>query len=172
MPRFFVPDLPETAGPAALPAQAAHHAIRVLRLEPGDRVELFDGSGREWPATIAAVTRQTVMVDCAAPEAVSRESRLRITLLQGISSGDRMDYTLQKAVELGVTRIVPLACERSVVRLSGERADKRRQHWQQLVVSACEQCRRNVVPEVSAVAHRYIKPPHSAYIIPLFLKNS
>ena len=152
MPRFFVPDLPETTGSVALPAEAAHHAIRVLRLVVGDAVELFDGSGRVWPAMISSVTRQTVLAECAAPVPVSRESRLRITLLQGISSGDRMDYTLQKAVELGVARIVPLACERSVVRLSGERADKRRQNWQQLVVSACEQCQRNVVPQVSAVA--------------------
>lgn len=152
MQRFFVSRLPEMAGPVELPADAAHHAMRVLRLSVGDRIVLFDGSGREWPAVISAISRHEVQVICETPVEVSRESPLRITLWQGISSGDRMDYTLQKAVELGVARIVPLACQRSVVKLAGERADKRRQHWQQLVVAACEQCGRNQVPEVGAVA--------------------
>lgn len=112
---------------------------------------LFDGSGSEWLATIQAVDKRDVEVLVNECRAISRESPLSVTLIQGISSGDRMDYTLQKAVELGVTHIQPVACARSVVKLQGERADKRRNHWQNLVIAACEQCGRNVVPAVAEV---------------------
>lgn len=112
---------------------------------------LFDGSGSEWLATIQAIDKRNVEVLVNKCLAISRESPLAVTLVQGISSGDRMDYTLQKAVELGVTSIQPVACARSVVKLQGERADKRRSHWQNLVIAACEQCGRNVVPAVAEV---------------------
>ena len=151
MPRFYISDPLVSAALYPLPTAAAHHAARVLRLTVGDVVVLFDGSGNEWSATIAHIDKRAVIVMVGALSSVNRESPLSVILVQGISSGERMDYTLQKAVELGVTLIQPVACARSVVKLTGERADKRREHWQNLVVAACEQCGRNVVPEVSAV---------------------
>lgn len=151
MPRFYISDTPLTDAPYTLPAAAAHHAVRVLRLIAGDSLVLFNGSGREWSAMVAQVDKREVVVRVGEGRLVSRESPLAIVLVQGISSGERMDFTLQKAVEMGVTRIQPIACARSVVKLAGERADKRREHWQNLVAAACEQCGRNVVPEVAAV---------------------
>lgn len=147
-PRFFLPTIPATDTDFVLPDAPAHHAARVLRLAVGDSMILFDGSGLEFSARVSFMGRHEVRVWVGSGQRVSRESPLSVTLIQGISSGDRMDYTVQKAVELGVTRIVPVFCARSVVRLTGERAQKRQQHWQQLVVAACEQCGRNRVPEV------------------------
>ena len=147
-PRFFLPTIPAADTEFVLPEAPAHHAVRVLRLVVGDALVLFDGSGLEFSAKVSFVGRREVRVRVASGQTVSRESPLSVTLVQGISSGERMDYTLQKAVELGVTRIVPVVSARSVVRLSGERAQKRQQHWQQLVVAACEQCGRNRIPEV------------------------
>jgi len=151
MPRFY---LPETLAPdtlITLPDASAHHAARVLRLSVGDAVTLFNGRGGEWAGNIHHIGKRTVDVRVAAWQDVERETPLRITLAQGISSGERMDYALQKAVELGVHAIQPVACTRSVVKLSGERADRRRSHWQNLVIAACEQCARNRVPEVSDI---------------------
>lgn len=135
-----------------LPPDAAHHAIRVLRLGEGDPLLLFDGIGGEFHARILRVEKQmlTAVIDGAAIN--DRESPLKIVLAQGVSGGDRMDYTLQKAVELGVTEIRPIQAERSVVKLAGERAAKRIQHWQSVVISACEQCGRSIVPEVHAIS--------------------
>ena len=134
-----------------LPSDAAHHAIRVLRLGVGEPVVLFDGLGGEFEARITRVDRGEVSVKTGAHCDVERESRLQITLVQGLSSGERMDITLQKSVELGVAAIQPIATVRSVVKLKDERAQRRREHWQNLVVSACEQCGRNRVPEVLPV---------------------
>jgi 16S rRNA (uracil1498-N3)-methyltransferase len=131
-----------------LSAEAAHHAVRVLRLGVGEPVVLFDGHGGEFEARITRMERGEVSVKTGAHREVERESRLHIVLVQGLSSGDRMDITLQKAVELGVARIQPVATERSVVKLKDERAHRRMEHWRNLVVSACEQCGRNRVPEV------------------------
>ncbi len=150
--RFHVP---ETLGPGAerdLPDAAGHHATRVLRLGIGDPVVLFDGNGGEHDAVITRIHRNEVAVRVTGFRDVDRESPLGITLVQGISSGDRMDITLRKAVELGVGAIVPVATERSVVKLRDERADRRRQHWQALAVAACEQCGRNTVPPVAEPA--------------------
>lgn len=149
-PRLFCPG-PLAAGPADLPADAAHHAARVLRLSVGDEVALFNGSGLEWPARIAAIDRAGVRVLVDTPLAADRESRLDITLVQALQAADKMDYTIQKAVELGVRRIVPVAARRSVVRLDGARADKRVQHWRQIAVAACEQCGRNRLPDVAPI---------------------
>ena len=132
-----------------LHADATHHAVRVLRLAVGEPVVLFDGSGGEFEGRITRIDRNEVSVKTGAHRAVERESRLQILLVQGLSSGDRMDLTLQKAVELGVAAIQPIATERSVVKLKDERAQRRVEHWQNLVISACEQCGRNRVPEVS-----------------------
>ncbi len=134
-----------------LQADAAHHAIRVLRLAIGDPVVLFDGRGGEFEARITRIDRSDVSVKTGAHRHTERESGLHVVLVQGLSSGDRMDITLQKAVELGVAAVQPVATERSVVKLRDERAQRRREHWQNLVVSACEQCGRNRVPVVFPV---------------------
>lgn len=128
---------------------AAHHAVRVLRLAVGEPVVVFDGLGGEFEARITRIDRGDVSVKTGAHLDVERESPLHIRLVQGLSSGDRMDITLQKAVELGVAAIQPVATERSVVKLKDERAQRRVEHWQNLVIAACEQCGRNRVPEVS-----------------------
>ena len=134
-----------------LPAEAAHHAARVLRLRAGDEIALFDGRGGEYPARIEAIERSRVAVSVGARCAVERESPLEVTLVQGISSGERMDVTVQKAVELGVHAIQPVLAEKSVVKLDAERADAKREHWRRIAISACEQCGRNRIPEVRTV---------------------
>jgi 16S rRNA (uracil1498-N3)-methyltransferase len=127
----------------------ARHAVRVLRLPPGAPMVLFDGRGGEYPAHIERIERDRVMAELAAWNDVERESPLAITLVQALQAGDKMDFTIQKAVELGVRDIVPVESRRSVLRLAGERAGKRVAHWQGVVASACEQCGRNQVPLVA-----------------------
>lgn len=122
--------------------------MRVLRLRPGAAIVLFDGRGGEHGATITGVGRQGVAVDVGSWSETEREGALEVHLAQGVSSGERMDYTLQKAVELGVSGIEPVLTERSVVRLEAERAEKRHRHWERVCISACEQCGRNRVPSV------------------------
>ena len=135
----------------ALPEAAARHAVTVLRLQVGDTLNLFNGEGGEYQASLVAVSKREARVRLTEFHAAERESPLAITLALGISAGERMDYSLQKATELGVTAIQPLATERSVVKLAGERAGKRLQHWQHVVIAACEQCGRNRVPAVAPV---------------------
>ncbi len=143
------------AGPLApgreiiLPEQAGQHLVRVLRLEVGASFVIFDGSGGEFTAEIAAAGKQ-VRARVLSHDAVERESPLDITLLQGIARGERMDLIVQKATELGVTRIVPVIAERSVVKVDAKLRERKREHWQSIVISACEQCGRNRVPAVSA----------------------
>jgi 16S rRNA (uracil1498-N3)-methyltransferase len=151
IPRFYFPDNLACDMRAALPAQAAHHAAKVLRLREGDEIALFDGSGGEYAAHIADIAKHGVTVQIGAHRVAERESPLDVTLAQAISSGDKMDLTLQKATELGIARIQPLESERSVVRLSGDRAEKRVAHWQGVVIAACEQCGRNKIPEVAPI---------------------
>lgn len=129
-----------------LDATAARHLREALRLVPGDHFVMFDGRGGEYTATVEKVTRDRVEARIGAHLAVDRESPLAITLAQGISRGERMDYTLQKAVELGVRHIVPLSTERSTVRLDAERAARRLEHWRGVVRHACEQSGRTVLP--------------------------
>ncbi|MDP1929330.1 MAG: 16S rRNA (uracil(1498)-N(3))-methyltransferase [Thiobacillus sp.] len=149
-PRFYL-DQPLAQGARFnLPPGPARHAARALRLAVDDSIILFNGSGGEYIARIERILKDEVAVSLTGFSDIERESRLRVMLAQGISSGERMDYTLQKAVELGVAAIQPIAAKRSVVKLSGERADKRVAHWQGVVASACEQCGRNQVPPVSA----------------------
>jgi len=149
--RIYFPDGLAPGATVALPPSAAHHVSRVLRLSVGDTVTLFDGTGGEYAARLTGVGREGVRAKVGAPSDRERESPLAVTLAQAISSGERMDYTVQKAVELGVAALQPLAAERSVVRLAPERAARRREHWQHVVAAACEQCGRNRVPEVRAV---------------------
>lgn len=149
IPRLHV-DAPLRSGETlSLPAEAAHHSAKVLRQRVGDPLALFDGRGGEYEATIASVERNKVKVEVGTWHAVERESPLAVVLAQGISSGERMDFTVQKAVELGVTAIAPLICEKSVVRLSAERAAARAAHWRRVAIAACEQCGRNRIPEIS-----------------------
>jgi 16S rRNA (uracil1498-N3)-methyltransferase len=148
-PRFYL-DQPLALGARfSLPPGPARHAARALRLAVDDAITLFNGRGGEYAARIERIHKDEVAVSVSGFADVERESRLRVMLAQGISSGERMDYTLQKAVELGVTAIQPIAARRSVVKLAGERADKRVTHWQGVVTSACEQCGRNQVPTVA-----------------------
>lgn len=148
-PRFYCP-LPLAEGLRVdLPENAARHACKVLRMCEGDDLILFNGSGGDYVARIASVERNRVAVDLVRWRAVECEAPLQITLVQALQSGDKMDMTIQKAVELGVSRIVPVVSQRSVVRLDGERAVRRVEHWRGVVVSACEQCGRNRVPEVT-----------------------
>jgi 16S rRNA (uracil1498-N3)-methyltransferase len=151
IPRFFSFGPLALGGRVPLTADAAHHAIRVLRMAEGDPLNLFDGEGNEYRARALRIEKQSLVALIEEVIHNDRESPIAITLVQGISSGDRMDYALQKAVELGVTEIHPIQTERSVVKLTGERAVKRIHHWQSVVVSACEQCGRSLVPEVHAV---------------------
>jgi 16S rRNA (uracil1498-N3)-methyltransferase len=147
-PRFFS-DVPLAMNSSiTLPATAANHAIKVLRLQVGDGLRLFNGDGLDYNAEIEVIRKNEVIVKTGLAAAVSNESNLKITLAQGISAGDRMDFTIQKSVELGVHAIQPISCQRSVVKLSGDRADKRREHWQNVAISACEQSGRAFLPEV------------------------
>ncbi len=148
--RFFVDPPLESGARVSLPERTAHHAARVLRLRNGDPIVLFDGTGGEYVASIVELARDAVTVDVGAWQNVERESPLAITLAQGISGAERMDLTVQKAVELGVAVFQPLNTEKSVVRLDARRAESRLAHWRRIVVAACEQCGRNRLPEVCA----------------------
>lgn len=143
--RIHVPDPLAPGAVVSLPAAAAHHLSRVLRAAVGDGIVVFN-DGVEYPATIQRVEKNCVIVKLAAGNSFDREVPLTYLLAQAVSSGERMDVTLQKAVELGVKAVQPLFSERSVVRLTAERASKRLTHWRQVMISACEQCGRNVVP--------------------------
>ncbi len=143
-PRLYVDAPLASGGELDLPVSGSHHVARVLRLREGDAMTLFDGTGGEWDAQFLGKGRARLR----AFRAVERESPLAITLVQGVSSGERMDYTVQKAVELGVAAIQPILTKKGVVKLEGKRADSRVEHWRRVVVAACEQCARNRIPEV------------------------
>ncbi len=132
-----------------LPENAATHATRALRLDVGDKIALFNGDGQDYQAELIFIKKGEVIAKINSIKVVSNESPIKVILAQAISSGDRMDFTIQKAVEMGVTSIQPIASQRSVVKLSGERAEKRREHWQNVVNSACEQSGRAIVPTVA-----------------------
>ncbi|MCJ7556162.1 MAG: 16S rRNA (uracil(1498)-N(3))-methyltransferase [Gammaproteobacteria bacterium] len=129
--------------------QAGQHVARVLRMRVGEELVLFDGSGGEHKARIESIQGDKIVLARLGFDPVEREAPVRVTLLQGISRGERMDWTIQKATEMGVHRILPLESQRSTVKLSAERAGRRREHWQAVAISACEQCGRNRVPEVA-----------------------
>jgi 16S rRNA (uracil1498-N3)-methyltransferase len=149
-PRFYCP-LPLAVGERVdLPARVAQHAVRVLRLRCGDALTLFNGAGGEYRARIIDGVRARVSVEVYEWLATERESPLSVSLVQALQAGEKMDLTVQKAVELGVGRIVPVLSRRSVLRLEGERAQRRLEHWRGIVAAACEQCGRNRLPEVAA----------------------
>ena len=147
-PRFYLPAPLAVGATVALDDHAFNHAVRVLRLKPGAALILFDGEGGAFAATLIEVGKREARarVTEALPGAV--ESPLRVALAQGISRGEKMDYTLQKAVELGVAAIQPLFTERGGVDLGGERLARKIQHWRGIVIGACEQCGRNRLPEL------------------------
>lgn len=149
--RLYFPGDLQTGRKYVLPRAQARHAVRVLRLRAGQEITLFNGDGAEYRAVIDTATEEGLVVQVRDARAADREAPLPVTLAQGVSSGERMDFTLQKAVELGVATIQPLATKRSVVRLDAERAAKRRAHWQGVVTAACEQCGRNRVPKVESL---------------------
>lgn len=145
--RLFV-DIPlQTGLELPLPPGAAQHALRVLRLKPGDSVTLFNGDGHQYHARLLMVDPRATRVEVKTCESPLRESPLRLTLLQALARGEKMDWVVQKATELGVARIVPILTERSEVKLDDARAAKRLDHWRAIAIAACEQCGRNVLPQ-------------------------
>ena len=133
-----------------LPAAAARH-VQVRRLQPGDALRLFNGQGGEWAATVQRIGRTQVVVQLGGFDSVEREMALPVTVALGMPANERMDFLVEKATELGVHAIQPLLCERSVLRLSGERAQRKCEHWQAIAVAAAEQCGRTRVPAVRPV---------------------
>ena len=147
MPRIHC-EFPLRPGPGlALPAGAARH-VQVLRLQPGDALTLFDGQGGEYQARVERMGRSEVVVDVQQHSAIERESPLPVHLALGMPANERMDWLVEKATELGMASLQPLVTERTVLRLSGERALKKQAHWQAIAIAACEQCGRNRVPTV------------------------
>jgi 16S rRNA (uracil1498-N3)-methyltransferase len=150
--RVFIEQPLNHGGQILLPVDAARHLVQVLRMRIGEHFILFNGQGGEYEATLQAVSKRETVATVGTFHDVNRESPLHITLAQCVSKGDRMDYTLQKAVELGVTEIVPLLSSRTVVKFDAERWERKLEHWQGIVVSACEQSGRTRLPALRAVA--------------------
>lgn len=149
IPRLYIDVSLQVDSEIALSASAAAHAVRVLRLHAGDAIVLFNGNGHEYTARLVATNSHSTTARILARRTATRESPLRITLAQALARGEKMDWIVQKATELGVAAIVPLLTERSGVKLEPGRAVKRVQHWHAIVVAACEQCGRCVIPAIS-----------------------
>jgi 16S rRNA (uracil1498-N3)-methyltransferase len=148
--RVYV-DAPVAAGRrVVVEGSAANHIARVLRLRTGDSLTVFDGSGGEFGARIEEFRKEAVVVVIGEHQPLDRESPLPLTLVQGISRGERMDWIIQKATELGASRIAPVFTKRSVVRLDEKQAERKLQHWRAITVAACEQCGRNRIPDLAA----------------------
>ena len=147
MPRFYVDFALSPDSVVELPDNVVRH-LNVLRVKNTEEIVLFNGNGKSYPALSEVLEKRRASVRILREEATDNESPLNITLVQAVSAAERMDFTLQKSVELGVAEIRPVISERCVVRLSGERAEKRVARWQEIVVSACEQSGRNIVPKV------------------------
>ncbi len=148
--RFYVPGPLQADTDLALPPGPSRHA-QVRRVQPGDALWLFDGGGCDWPAVVLRVGRSSVDVHVGQPQAVQRELPLAVTLAVGMPANERMDNLVEKAVELGVATVQPLQCERAVLRLDGERAERKRAHWQAVAEAACEQSGRARVPMLAPV---------------------
>lgn len=147
--RFFVPDKLGSGAEVNLPTDTAHHAIRSLRLQVGDPIVLFDGFGGEYQASICRIDRENVVARTGPFVERDTECPIDLLLAQGMSSGERMDFTIQKAIELGVGAIQPLATTRSVIKLTPERATRKTGHWRKLAIAASEQCGRNRVVSIA-----------------------
>ena len=170
MPRFYCPTPLATGLALSLPAGAARH-VQVLRLQPGDVITLFNGEGGEFDATVTRMGRSDVDIEVGAHRAVEREATRAVHLLAGITANERMDWLVEKATELGVASITPLVAERSVLKLKGERAEKKLAHWQGVAVAAAEQCGRNRVPTVhpAVTLTEWLKkaPPGERWVLSL-----
>lgn len=153
VPRIYLPVPLQSGAEVMLDARASQHVLRALRLKPGAALILFNGAGGEYAATLQDVSGGAAKAALGDFIARDAESPLTVTLAQAISRGERMDYAIQKAVELGVAHIQPLVTEFCVVKIHQERVDKRLAHWQGIIISACEQCGRTRVPAISAPAH-------------------
>ena len=148
IPRIYTEQVLVANSPLELEAGASAHIARAMRMRVGDQLTLFNGQGGEFDACVNAVEKKTVTVDIGTYCDTGTESPLAIHLGIAISRGDRMDWVVQKATELGVQRLSPLLTERTEVKLKGDRAEKKAQHWQQIAIAACEQCGRNTVPKI------------------------
>jgi len=151
MPRFYCPQPLSPGTHVALPPAVAHH-LHVIRQQPGSILTLFNGKGGQYAALLTEISKKHATARIEEFEAIETEAPYAITLAQGLPEGSKMDWIVEKAVELGVAAIQPLAAQRSVVRLSGERADKRHVHWENVVISASEQCGRNRLVHLHALA--------------------
>ncbi|MDC0089806.1 16S rRNA (uracil(1498)-N(3))-methyltransferase [Porticoccaceae bacterium] len=149
IPRIFT-DQPLSSGAnLALTGSAARHLVSALRMSVGQEITLFNGQGGEFAATLISTAKSQVEVGIGEHRDIDRESPLKMHLAIAVSRGERMDWIVQKATELGVTEITPLFSERTEVKLNGERLEKKLRHWQQVSISACEQCQRNRVPTIN-----------------------
>ncbi|WP_395344780.1 16S rRNA (uracil(1498)-N(3))-methyltransferase [Ningiella sp. W23] len=146
--RFYTPQILNADREVTLEAATSHYISNVLRLKEHAPIVLFNGDGADYPAEISQIHKKQTLAFVNAQISLNVESPLRIHLAQGISKGDRMDYALQKAVELGVTQISPIISERCSVKLSEQRWQKKHEQWMKIIISACEQCQRNVLPEL------------------------
>ncbi|PHS24209.1 MAG: 16S rRNA (uracil(1498)-N(3))-methyltransferase [Methylophaga sp.] len=151
IPRLYCPELSENSETMPLPEKVHRHAVQVLRLKQGAELHLFDGQGLKYSVVLEEVTKRNSTAKLMNKLKVENESSLSITLLQGVSRGERMDYALQKAVELGVNHIIPVITQRCNVNFSGDRANKKQLHWQGVITSACEQSGRSILPILSNV---------------------
>jgi len=148
IPRLYVPDAAASGGIITVTGQTAHHVTQVLRLRPGAAIRLFNGNGSEWDAVLLEGKRAEIRLEIGTAVETIDEPSLSITLAQGIARNDRMDFILQKSVELGVSRIQPLWMQRCQTHVRGERLEKRLKHWQGIITGACEQCGRSTLPEL------------------------
>lgn len=149
IPRIYTPQALDAHSELELEAEAAHHLVKVLRMDVGRELILFNGNGNEYSATITRTTKKTAFVSIQNEEHKPNSSPVQIELAIGISKGDRFDWVLQKATELGVSKITPLFTSRCEIKLSGERLSKKMAGWQKTVIGACEQCQRNELPELA-----------------------
>ena len=149
IPRIFIHQPLSANTSVVLSEDQSHYLNKVLRMQVGRELIAFDGKGGEYNAEIIEITKKAVTIQTREFQNINKESPLNLTLAIGVSRGERMDWVLQKATELGVTQIVPLITERTEVKLGGERSDKKMEHWQQILISACEQCQRNLLPNLT-----------------------
>jgi 16S rRNA (uracil1498-N3)-methyltransferase len=147
LPRFYCPSALDTGAELSLPAGTARH-VQVLRLQPNDEITLFNGQGGEFKAVVMHMGRSEVSVRVGEHQAIERELNIYVHLWSGITANERMDWLLEKATELGAATLLPITAERSVLKLKGERADKKLAHWQAIAVASSEQCGRNRVLQV------------------------
>lgn len=175
VPRLFS-DQPLIAGELVeFDARASRHLFQVLRLRPGDPLLVFNGDGQDWYATLEAATRNRATARMGRPARDEPELKLRVHLLLGISKGERMDYAIQKAVELGVDRITPVRTQRMIVKLDRARLAKRKLHWQGIVISACEQSGRSRLPALADpldLNRALQNPPHTGILLDLSAEHS